>query len=745
MSNSVFSLIYDEKWKEIEEILKFDDSVDVNMLDENGKYFMNYAIIHNKIDIVSLLINKGAKLDIYDSDGKTILYIPIEFKYKKMLELLLFFNKSSIGKSLVEHKDNMGRIPLHYSIMSNNVSFCRILLDSTSDVNLYDVNGDNSLILAVRNQYVDVCRLILEFNPNIDYKNVKTGETALIVATKLKNKELVKMLLKNGANPSLYDMENEYSSLNYSIIYKSPDIFKILLRHNANINHQDYYGNSILHNIILKKSLEFLDLFIDEKGVQLLNVNQHNIDLKLPLHLIFEKNLHINDRYMEYFIYSSDLNFIDSNKVSILHLLIKNELWKKYIKILVKKKLDIFTVNSKGEMPVLLIKNKKDLELLLDVVTKSYINLLGGSNIIWDTEWENMCKKIDDLTDSQIKSLTKLGSGDKSNICYNIIYGKLKKQTEIYIKNSEKGDVSYDNSKSFTSYPSKKSQRCITSVRNDTVVDYCKFYGISLDILFGVIYILNKHPNTCSILSSSSVHNKKLFEYYKSAGISTNTGGFINFEIVWANKELHLFEGFVDRIMDCVKQNKEYIIIPIGIELDNGNHANYIVYDIVKSEVERFEPYGYSNPSGFNYEPDKLDERIYNIFKNINDKIKYFKPKDYMPKIGFQLLDAVESQTSKVGDPGGFCALWSIWYVDMRIMYGRFERTELVRELIKDIKNNNLSFKNVIRNYSKDVVMLRDELFDKVKVNINDWINNTMSKEQYNDMINYITEQIKEL
>ena len=57
------------------------------------------------------------------------------------------------------------------------------------------------------------------------------------------------------------------------------------------------------------------------------------------------------------------------------------------------------------------------------------------------------------------------------------------------------------------------------------------------------------------------------------------------------------------------------------------------------------------------------------VNQEIIPDIKYIRPYNFLPKISFQLLDIIERKKRKIGDPIGFCALWSIWYVDNRIKY----------------------------------------------------------------------------
>ncbi len=102
------------------------------------------------------------------------------------------------------------------------------------------------------------------------------------------------------------------------------------------------------------------------------------------------------------------------------------------------------------------------------------------------------------------------------------------------------------------------------------------------------------------------------------------------------------------------------------------------------------------------------------------------------------MLDIFESNKKRIGDPGGFCALWTVWYVDMRITYKTLKPKDLVNVLIKAIRTQNISVKNMIRNYAVHIIKDRDEILNKVGIDINDWLN-----DQYNDT--HLDEIIKNL
>ena len=121
--------------------------------------------------------------------------------------------------------------------------------------------------------------------------------------------------------------------------------------------------------------------------------------------------------------------------------------------------------------------------------------------------------------------------------------------------------------------------------------------------------------------------------------------------------------------------------------------------------------------------PDLLDSILINKFSNFSKDFKYLKPSNYLPQIGFQMIENLENETCKeIGDPNGFCTVWCIWYCYQKSLNLEIESDELVDQLINNIKLEGKSFKNLIRNFSKNISKLRDEYLDMVDLNINRWI-----------------------
>ncbi|AYV76687.1 MAG: ankyrin repeat protein [Terrestrivirus sp.] len=723
----LFTLLKNHQWEQLHEMIGDGSLYDLNVRDEYNNYLLTYAILYNRIDIVTLLIDGGARIDITDSEERSILYIAIKYDYLEIIDVLLKYNSNHIGISIIDIRDKNYNVPLHYAIIYNNYTALEKLLEYGTNPNVIDRKGYNALHLAVYTRTYKICNIIITHNVEINAR-CNSGETALHMACNLQLIDIVKLLLDNNINVNIQDHDHEFTALHYCVNLNNRDLVSLLLSHNADPNIQDMVGNTAIHYCVSENNLECLIMIMSNKNNEFkINLNLWNFDGHIPLHLVLISELPNFDEYFNILIDDSNVNIQDSDGETCLHILCYKNLWQNYIDTLKKKKLDIFVANKINERPVDYIK-KSELELFMNMVSDSYLYRLRNKDIVWANEWENMCKKELPFDNSSKDLLNKLDVKKQFNknfdenpdVCHTIIKSKL---FDMY---NEK-NVKYC-SKSF---PVKQGNICI-SISEGTNLNVCTFTGSTLDILIGLIYLLKKYPDACSTFSRNFSENKELCKFYKSIGIIMNTHcEFLNFEIVWVYHKLYLMDDFYDNFRKCVKRkNNRYVIIPLGIEMREGSHANYIIYDKTTNEVERFEPHGSSAPTGLNYNPSLLDDILEIRFKELNKDIKYIRPKDYLPKIGFQLLDVSERRKKKIGDPGGFCALWAVWYVDMRLTYRTVNRNDLIKQMISSIKSQNVSFKNLIRNYAKNIIDIRDVILSAAGLDINDWLNDQFTESQ---------------
>lgn len=692
MSSKLFELIKNHEYKKLIEIIKSDNNIDLNETDESGLYLIQYAIIFRQIDILSLLISRNCKLDILDSDGKNIFYIPIKFGYFDIVKLLINFSNITIGIPLLEIADKNMNIPIHYAIIYQKYDIIKEILNTNSNINYKDIDGNTALHLVIKHMKkntIEIIKLLLIKKIGINYTN-NIGQNALHMAIENNNIEITKLLLENKINYDTETNDNHLTPILLATLQNNVDICKLLLTYPININCQDVYGNTILDYAIINKSKQLIDLYYN-----IVDVNLINISGEIAINLFFNNyDVKTLDEYrFREILMKSEMNIQNNDGKTIWHYLVEYDIWEHYTEILINKRNKIHIQDNKLMTPYKIIETKypKKLSKFVDLIANSFKNYIINTNSKPDY------------------------NGD-INIIKDLIINK-------HISSPE----------------SNKAYCPISETEN---LKFSTYIGISLDIVSGLIYIKQKFNIVETSLTKNFIDNSMLEDYYNSNGKEKQNSEFLNFEIVWYYQRLFYPTNIKDIIKQFLNDNdKRYLIIPLGIGLSHGSHANIIIYDKDTNSIERFEPYGSNYPPGFNYNPINLDLILKNLFLNyFNDKLKYFAPSDYEPKIGFQFLDAMTYDKEKnIGDTGGFCAAWSLWYVEMRIINKNISRDLLINKLINLIRTKNISFRTVIRNFTKNIIDIRDKILSDSNLDINQWFNNNYDDNQYNKLIKNIS------
>ena len=758
--NKLFEYIRNHDWKNFKDILSSDDAIDVNVRDIHSNHLLAYAVRFNRLDIVTILLDRGAHYDIVDRMERSILYDAIELSFNSIVIKLLETSDQNIGIMITDIRDLNGNIPLHYAIKFKHPEIVDMMIKYKSNPYTIDAEGYNSLHLAVRSGVFEIVKSVASNMTNLDTKT-SHGETALHIAINYQYNTIAEFLLNENASANIVDSESEFSPLHYAVGWDNINIVKLLLKKGADPNIQDIYGNTPLMYCIKEDYENCFDHIIsyftttnknnntDKTNKYDINFNLWNIDGKTLLHEALENYESEKTKYVDQLINNSGVSIQDNNGDTAMHYLIGLNIWENYSDILKTKKINIFAKNSAGIAVVDLIytddvrdKDKfRQYNKLLDIVTESYINMLRREKKTWTNELDKICSRdLSELTDKEKRYITDstksnkdISNDDVKTECFMLIRNKLKGDVKRY----REGKLEYCQ----RSYPIENI-RCV-DITEGLMLDVCTFTGSLLDVLIGLMFLLKKHPNACTTLGKNHAPNDDMCKFYKSMGLIMNGRcEFINFEIVWVDYKLYMIDKFSSLFNACINSKARFVIIPVGIEMKSGSHANYLIYDKTIKEIERFEPHGGTTPIGFNYNSHRLDDILEEYFKSIDKDIKYIRPQDYIPKIGFQLMDSQEEKQKRIGDPGGFCALWSIWYVDQRLTYSTFDRNELIKSLFENIKSQGISYRNLIRNYSRNIIAERDKFLKMIDININDWLNDNYTYTQLDKFIAILTSEL---
>lgn len=139
------------------------------------------------------------------------------------------------------------------------------LLNIGANVNATTLDGITSLMYAVQNEQLEICKILLlnGADPNI---NPNDGIPALISAVKTGNTDVTELLIRKGANINARDPEG-ITPLMYAAAFKLDTIADLLLYYDADVNLTDNTGNTALIVAAYYGNLEIVKLLIDKQAV----------------------------------------------------------------------------------------------------------------------------------------------------------------------------------------------------------------------------------------------------------------------------------------------------------------------------------------------------------------------------------------------------------------------------------------------------------------------------------------------
>ena len=386
--NLIFDFIKKHQWEELIKYIQENEDFDVNISDSTGNYLIHYLILFNQIKALSLIISRGARLDVVDNDKRSVIYYAIKYPWEDILELLLNFNKITIGIPLIDIKDISGNTPLHYSIEFNNLNATKKLLNNDADPEAKNKSGISCLHMAIEVGNIEILRLLLKKSININITDFK-GETLLHYAIKNKRYNILNLLLKEGIDVNLYDNLNHYTALNYAINLADEKLIDSLINtKKINFEHQDFYGNNYIHQAINETSVKTLFKILREAPFNNINLLQFNIDGKLIIHYAIEKS---GIDIIKLFLNKSDLTFQDIEGNTPLHLIfqfglfndLKEELSSSFL-------INPYLENNKNETVLDLIDNDKIKKEVISLTNELYLNSIDKKDLL---EWQTKCIK----------------------------------------------------------------------------------------------------------------------------------------------------------------------------------------------------------------------------------------------------------------------------------------------------------------------------------------------------------------
>jgi ankyrin repeat protein len=261
------------KYKHIKtlEVLSEMQGVDFDAINQKGGTALKIAAFEGHDEVVRVLLEKGAKVDII-TQGETL------YKYQA----------------------------LHLAAKSGHVAIVQVLIDAKADVNARDEFGNTPIIIAAAHNHLNVVNFLLT-EELVDVDAVNEGKiNALHYAACIGSVEIVQSLLRR-ADVNALGGEVKFSALHIAAEGNHPDIARILIGQNANIDLVDDKDNAPIHIAANNGNTVIVKLLLAKKA----KFNEVNKDGMTPLLLALKNKK--SEVAIELIREGADLNLIDKN------------------------------------------------------------------------------------------------------------------------------------------------------------------------------------------------------------------------------------------------------------------------------------------------------------------------------------------------------------------------------------------------------------------------------------------------
>lgn len=263
--------------------------LDINAINEVGMTALIIASVGGHADVVSILIQNEARVNVQAIDGSTAIVRACKLKHSAVAILLI---TSSI--CMLDKQDSLGLTALIVSVMNGLEEVATLLVKNSCKLNLTNAMGNTALMIATKMGEESVVDMLASYGADVNVAN-KQGWTALLIAAEKGYIRILATLLSRGASLHVQSSDNDtalllacsngHTDLVTLLISKGCDceyyvpliraaendyleIVKILVMRGVNINAENKEGMTAF-NVACEKGFFQLAAFLAKKGADM--------------------------------------------------------------------------------------------------------------------------------------------------------------------------------------------------------------------------------------------------------------------------------------------------------------------------------------------------------------------------------------------------------------------------------------------------------------------------------------------
>jgi len=306
---------------------------DANKLTHDGRTYIFWAAYKGNIEVMEYLLSKGAKTDITDDKGNTILNFAAGSGQKdtKVYDLCIA-NGANVKTDVTPKGANALLLAAPYD---TDFTLINYFTSKGADIHSVDENGNGIFNYVAKTGNVELLNQLLE-------KGVKGNDNAFVFAASgtrgnTNTFDFYKYLESVGLNPEKASIKNETPLHILAARSKDVELVNYFLE-KGNVNTIDENGNTPFLNAASRNNLEMVTLLFK----QVKDVNQVNKKGESALALAVANN---SPEVVHFLIENkADVAVLDANKNNLTPYLMESFSTKK--EDVFKQKLDILTKNG---------------------------------------------------------------------------------------------------------------------------------------------------------------------------------------------------------------------------------------------------------------------------------------------------------------------------------------------------------------------------------------------------------------
>ncbi|KAJ8005494.1 hypothetical protein DPEC_G00118540 [Dallia pectoralis] len=236
---AIIHAINDDNVPGLHHLLSSLTSYDINQPNKHGTPPLLIAAGCGNIQIISVLIRKGADMQVHDKSGANAIYYAGRHGH---VETLRFLHENNCP---LDVQDKSGETALHVAARYGNVDVIQYLCSIHANPDLSDREQETPLHCASWHGYSAVARALCQAGCHVDARN-REGESPLLTASARGFADIVECLVEHGANLTSTDKDG-HIALHLAVRRCQLEVVLSLLRHHCPVDHQDRHGNTPLH------------------------------------------------------------------------------------------------------------------------------------------------------------------------------------------------------------------------------------------------------------------------------------------------------------------------------------------------------------------------------------------------------------------------------------------------------------------------------------------------------------------